>query len=200
MRKRVGIVIIFGVLGYLIGMYKPPAVSSPRFVDRCPTQQRPPPKKISSRITRVGTEWNVENDVYSFRFSFPDAWRFEENTLQDREEPISTPGYLYSFLLTYGAPFDVSHRAPAEIRLLVYPSWCNSVNQTRAFYIKEGWQQEGSDVLVRTDGGRHTRMYIRNQGIFQYVFLLSQDVLIHFVDVHMEDIVRSMRTGNGGVK
>lgn len=191
MNIRIGVLIILivGILSYLFGTHKFTSPVAPRIIDRCPTQRRPPQTKSSARIQQNGHEWNVINDPFVFRFSFPDAaWRFEENTLQDREEPISTPGYLYTFMLAFGGTYDVSRRAPADIRMLVYTSLCNTPQQWAQFFVTQGWGNEREVTFVdsgipwtlisRDDSGRKTRMYMTNKGIFQYAFILSSDTTV----------------------
>ena len=128
--------------------------------------------------------------------------------IQDREEPVSTPGYAYTFLLTYGGVYDASRRAPAEIRFLVYPSWCNSPEQWTHFFETQGWQSgkdvapEDSDVswmtFARNDGGRNTRMYVANHDMFQYVFLVSQDAMNTMVsEPDATGILKSFRFTKG---
>jgi hypothetical protein len=173
------------LLNYLLPTHKYSPVSM-RITDQCPTQKRPVIIKIPSTYQINGSMRVVINEPFLFRFSFPDKlWRFEENTLQDFDEPISTPGYYYSFLLTYSGTSDASRRSPADIRMLVYPALCNSPNQWAQFFTTQGWGTEiGATfakigipwtILTRKESGRNTHMFLTDRGVFQYVFVYSWD-------------------------
>jgi hypothetical protein len=179
------IIFVIVVLSCLLHLNQSPPVVT-RIIDRCPAQHRPAQMKYAAVIQKSGNELTVVNNPLLFSFSFSDSlWRFEENTLQDFEEPISTPGYYYSFLLTYKRPNDLPRRASVDIRLLVYPSFCNTTVEWANFYLTQGWLAISDltnhmsgipwTVLTRTDNGRKTQLYLTNNGVFQYAFYISLD-------------------------
>ena len=178
MNVRIGIFILAAsiVVGALY-FYQRPAPSTFRIIDRCPHGQSFSLQKIPSQIERTSNEWTVTHPDFHFRFSFPDdGWRFEENTIQEREEPISLPPYVYTLLLTDGV-YDENKRSPSEVRLVVYPSFCNSKNQWEEFLLTQGWKKGEERQLVRSDSGRTRSLYITHEGTFHYELEISIDPL-----------------------
>ncbi len=206
MKIRVGILAIgvVVVLGGIIGTRRSVPFVSPRIIDQCPGENRPPFDKKSATIQKLNGMWTVTHPQYNFSFIFPDdGWRLEENTIQDVEEPISTPGYLYTFLLRYDPPGDSSRRAVKDVRFLVYPSWCNSPTQWAQFFVSQGWHNPTPVIfttpgpqwtsLSREDSGRSMRMYIAHLGILQYAFVLSWDVT-NDKNIHEEDLLGMVKS------
>lgn len=173
---------VLGVMG--VWSLRPPTKTPLRVVDRCPQEVRPGQEKKSAQFHRVGDTWTIMHPDFGFTFALLDEqWRFEENTIQDLEEPISTPGYLYTFHMTDKRMAQFSDRPRMDGRMLVYLSLCNSIDSWSDFFVSQGWKVASRDIkytsdmlwtkLTRSSGGRNMEMFITNQRIFQYAFIFS---------------------------
>jgi len=146
-----------------------------RLPDRCPQGQQVSLQKTQALIEHVKDQWEVSHPNLHFQFRFPDSgWRFEENTIQEREEPISLPSYIYTFFLSEGE-YDERKKSPNEVRLVIYPTWCNSESQWGDFLVTQGWQRVKDTRYVRNDAGRKSTLYFFHGNALHYELMISVD-------------------------
>lgn len=152
--------------------------------DLCPNEKRDPIIKTRTEITRSRRSMVVLHELLGFRFLIPDGgFRYEENTLQDYEEPIALPHYLYSMYFSYPGTRDIYIAPPVEMKFVVYPTLCNTSQNWMSFLERQGWSRLSEDevkyphfiVLEKKQSGRTYRRYFRHDGSRHYEFDLSWD-------------------------
>jgi len=89
--------------------------------DRCPDGKHPAREKYYPVIQGYGDMVSIEQQALGFRFVIPASWTYENNILQDKEEPISSPWYLFTFSMTDQNGHDAAIR--------VFPAFCNTQGQ-----------------------------------------------------------------------
>jgi hypothetical protein len=211
MNIRIGIFIILcvGALGAIVGIRSLSSVRAPQIIDRCPGEVRPAFVKRAALITNTSGAWTVTHPEYFFHFSFPDiGWHFEENTIQDWEEPILMPQYLYAFLVTSGGSYADARMPYHVIQLRIYPAMCNSPAQWSRVLETQGWQQDVSDayapmraqwtVLSRYAGGRRLHLLFVHVGVLHYEFTISDDMAVQSADLNLiREMVRTFTVSKG---
>ncbi len=154
-----------------------------KLVDMCPDETREPVRKTPSFFVSDSQGLRVTNALFNFSFVIPkDGFRFEENTLQEYEEPIYLPTYMYTMLLTYGQTRTVNRLAPYEIRFVIYPSWCNTETDWATFLEMYGWKKVSRDenipmftrVEKRQSGRTYRRLFVHSDS-WHYEFEESWD-------------------------
>ncbi|GEM_PF-874200 len=152
--------------------------------DQCPNEKRDPITKSPAQITVVKRDNHVLHEKFGFQFDIPDlGFRYEENTLQDYEEPIALPLYLYTMYLTYPGTREISRAAPVEMKFLIYPTLCNTLDDWVSFLESQGWSRiQDEEVKYRSfvavgkqQSGRSFIRYFRHVGVWHYEFDLSWD-------------------------
>lgn len=154
-----------------------------KLVDMCPDEERDPVGKIPSSFVSDGQGLRVTNASLNFSFVIPkDGFRFEENTLQEYEEPIYLPTYVYTMLLTYGQTRMENRLASYEIRFVIHPSWCNTETDWVAFLETYGWSALSKDERIlmftrveKQQSGRTYRRLFTHSGTSHYEFEESWD-------------------------
>jgi len=165
-----------------------------KLVDRCPDEKRLPITKSAATITKRGEQIIISHPHYLFRFVLPNSkFRFEENTLQDYEEPISLPNYLYTMLVTYGQTRTENRLSPVELRFIIYPTWCTSELIWRQFLASQGWKIAKDKnahaqfaLMEKIGGGRTYQRYFVHKGSWHYEFEISWDTSVFDAEALLE--------------
>lgn len=149
----------------------------------CQDKQGLDGKKMAASITQKGENFFLVHDFFGFKLTFSEtAFNFQENILQDQEEPISLPPYQYALRLSSRTNLQADSLAPVEIRLLIYPDLCQSVEDWTKFFLTQDWQEESvtnknnfEKVLQKTVSGRAEERYLINRNGWHYQLTISFD-------------------------